>query len=205
MTEVERASGMLDLVRQLEAAGAATLTGLDLSRRLDLDLVTFEAVARFLGQFHDASKWWIADLLREAEARFGESAYQVAQATGRSEGTLLNWIRVAERVPRSRRRGELSFTHHVLVAPLELPEQRRWLQRAVDQQFSSRELRDAITAERALEDGSSTSAAAGCHELLDQAAASLREQLIACGYPADLTLTIEVAVGGVSVVTRTGP
>ena len=45
---------------------------------MDLDLDTFEAVARFLGHFHDASKWWIADLLREAEARFGESAYQVA-------------------------------------------------------------------------------------------------------------------------------
>ena len=61
----------------------------------------------------------------------------------------------------------------------------------------SRELGAAIAAERALEDGDSTTAAeAGCQELLDQAAASLREQLVACGYPADLALTIEVAAGG---------
>ena len=91
----------------------------------------------------------------------------------------------------------------MLVAPLELPEQRRWLQRAVDERLSSRELRDAMSAEPALEDGDS--AAAGCQELLDQAAASLREQLVGCGYPADLALTIEVAVSpGIIVFTRTG-
>ena len=123
---------------------------------MDLDLDTFEAVARFLGQFHDASKWWIADLLREAEARFGESAYQVAAGDGPQRAHPLNWIWVASRVPRSRRREELSFRHHVLVAPLELPEQRRWLQRAVDERLSSRELRDAMAAERALGDGDST-------------------------------------------------
>ena len=43
MTEVERPSGMLELVRQLEAAGAATLTSLDLVGGADLDLDTFEA------------------------------------------------------------------------------------------------------------------------------------------------------------------
>jgi hypothetical protein len=60
-----------------------------------------------------------------------------------------------------------------------------------------------MTAERTHEDGDS--AAAGCQEVLDQAAASLREQLVGCGYPADLALSIEVAVSpGIIVVTRTG-
>ncbi len=148
----------------------------------------------------------MADLVLEAEARFGESAYQVAAATGRSERTIANWVWVASKAPRSRRREELTFSHHVLVAPLELPEQRRWLQRAVDERLSSRELGAAIAAERLLGEGDSTAVAgAGCQELVDQAAAALREQLVGCGYPADLALTIEVAAGGVSVVTRTGP
>ena len=117
----------------------------------------------------------------------------------------MNWIWVASRVPHSRRRAELPFTHHVLVAPLEFPEQRRWLQHAMDPRLSSRELRDAISAERALEDGDSTTAAATCEELLDQAAASLREQLVECGFPDDLALTIEVSAPPITVTTRTGP
>jgi hypothetical protein len=205
MTDLARRSGIVDLLRQMEAAKALTPTSLDLSRRLDLDLDSFEAVARFLGRIHDGSKWWIADLLLEAEARFGESAYQIAAATGRSERTLANWVWVASRVPRSRRRGELSFSHHVLVAPMKYPEQRRWLQRAIDAQLSSRELRDEIQTVRTLE-GGTTSDVAICAELVDQAAAALREQLLQCGYPAGLALTIEVAVSpGITVVTRTGP
>ena len=91
------------------------------------------------------------------------------------------------------------------MAPLEFPEQRRWLQRAVDAQLSSRELRDEIRAVRALEDGANTTAdAAACEELVHQAAASLREQLVGCGFPADLAVAIEVAVPpGITVVTRT--
>lgn len=206
MTGVVRRSETLGLLRQMEAAGVLTPISLDLSRRLDLDVDSFEALACFLRRIHDGSKWWTADLLLEAEVRFGESAYQIAAATGRSERTLANWVWVASRVPRSRRREEVSFTHHALVAPLEHLEQRHWLQRAVDERLSSRELRDAIAAERALEDGASTTAApAKCEELLDQAAASLREQLVVCGFPDDLRLTIEVAAGGVSVITRVGP
>jgi hypothetical protein len=205
MTELVRRSGILDLLRRVEEAGALTPVSLSLASRTDLDISTFEAIARFLGRIHDGSKWWVADLLLEAEARFGEAAYQVAEATGRSERTLANWVWVASRVPRSRRREELTFTHHVVVAPLEYPEQRRWLQRAVDEGFSSRELRVAIAAARALEDGDSTAAAADCQELLDQAAASLRERLLSCGYPGDLSLEIKLVAPPVTVVTRAAP
>jgi hypothetical protein len=205
MTELVRRSGILDLLRRVEEAGALTPVSLSLAARTDLDISIFEAIARFLGIVHDGSKFWIADLLLEAEARFGEAAYQVAAATGRSERTLQNWVWVASRVPRSRRREELTFSHHVVVAPLEYPEQKRWLQRAVDERLSSHVLRDAIAAERALQDGDSTAAAADCQELLDRTVVSLREQLLACGYPADLALSIELVAPPVTIVARTGP
>ena len=80
----------------MEAAEALTPTVLDLSRRLDLDLDSVRGRRPLPRPCSTTrSKWWIADLMREAEARFGESAYQIAAATGRSERTLLNWIWVA--------------------------------------------------------------------------------------------------------------
>jgi hypothetical protein len=190
----------LELLRRMEEAGALGSTHLDLSRRLDLTIESFEAIARFLGRLHDGTKFWTADLLLEAEHRFGEAAYQIAAATGRSERTLGNWVWVASKVPRSRRREELSFTHHTIVAPLDLQAQQRWLERAVEERLSSRELRDAISAERGLEDGEGPDA---CDELLDEAAAGLRARLLECGYPADISIEIAISAPGVTFTTRT--
>ena len=122
----------------------------DLSAQLDLDIERCEAIARFLGDLHEMSKWCIADLMLQAEARFGEAAYQIAAATKRSPGTLANWCRVASRVPPSRRRGELSFSTHAEVASLALDEQRELLDVAVAQDWSSHDMRDVVRERRVL-------------------------------------------------------
>lgn len=138
--DLVRRSDLLELLRKMEQAGAISSTHLDLSGRPDLDLATFESIAAFLGGLHEMSKWCIADLMLQAEVRFGEAAYQIAAATGRSERTLGNWCWVASRIPPSRRRETLPFTQHALVAPLDQDEQRHYLDLAEEGRWSSREL-----------------------------------------------------------------
>jgi hypothetical protein len=134
----------LDLLRQMEETGTLTPTSLSLAQSSDVTIDKCEGVARYLGHLVDASQWWIGDLLLEAEARFGQDAFQIAAATGRSERTLLNWTWCASRVPRALRRETLTFTHHRIVSALPIPEQRVWLERAEDGGWSSRDLQAAL-------------------------------------------------------------
>jgi hypothetical protein len=158
----------------MEEAGAIGPTHLNLSQRPELTIEDLESIAVFLGRLHDGSKWWTADLLLEAEVRFGEDAHQIVAATGRSERTVLNWVWVASRVARSRRREELSFTHHSVVAPLDPQAQREWLQQAVDRRMSSRDLRDAISLPRGSEQEKATDGCDGFDEGLMQLRALAR-------------------------------
>jgi hypothetical protein len=70
--------------------------------------------------------------------------------TGRQKVTLLDYARVARRVPRSRRRTALSFTHHQLVAAMEPDEQEEWLDRAEANRWSVEEFRGALREPDAL-------------------------------------------------------
>jgi hypothetical protein len=137
---------LLGVVKLLGESGAVTPTALTLTDPSP-DFDRIEALARMLGRLHDASKWWVADLLLYAEATFGEQASQVADATGRSPETLRRWLCVAERVPPVRRRTKLSFTHHELVAGCEAAEQREWLDRAEANGWSSRDLHGMLHPE----------------------------------------------------------
>jgi len=187
----------LDLLRQMERAGAISSTHLDLSGQPDLDIARCEAIARFLGDLHDMSKWCIADLMLQAEYRFGEAAFQIAAATKRSPGTLANWCRVASRIPASRRRGELSFSAHAEVAALELDEQRDLLDRAVAEGWSSHEMRQAVKERREL-------AAVDrdpCGDVVEEAARDLRASLRACGLP-DVDVVVEIRGGGFEYSVR---
>ena len=168
-------SGELALVQALEESGVITPTGLTLDP--DISFMRYEALGRLLGRMHDATKWWIADWLLYGEQRFGERAAQAAAATVRSERTLVNYAWTASNVPPTRRRESLSFTHHVLVAPLQGPEQSRWLERAERHEWSSRELGLAIAKSRFLEPPQ----AGAWQTLVDTAADMLASRLAAHG------------------------
>ena len=81
MTELVRRSQALALLTELEQAGALGPTHLNLSAKLDLDIEAFEAMARYLDTVYDLTQWALADLLLEAEVRFGEASAQIAAAT----------------------------------------------------------------------------------------------------------------------------
>jgi hypothetical protein len=101
-------------------------------------------IGAILGKIRDSTSWAIGDWLLAGEALFGDRVAQGIEATGRQKATLVEYARVASKVPRERRRGSLPWFHHKLVAALEPEEQMEWLDRAEATGWSSEELRGAL-------------------------------------------------------------
>ncbi len=132
----------LDLLRQLETEGKATLVSLDLADKVSWD--TFAALCTYLGNLRNATAFWIGDALNFGDTVFGFDASQAEAFLGRSPETLRRWQWTCEKVAKSRRRVGLSFTHHENVASLSPAEQGRWLDHSEQHGLSANELRAAI-------------------------------------------------------------
>lgn len=148
LPEIPDAASTATTIERLRDAGVLGDCWADFSLVLrgddeEADYYTFESIGRFLAASHDAVRWWIGDWLVYGEGAFGDRIYQAAEALGLSERTLLDYQHVARYVPRSRRRPDLHFGHHRVVAPIRFtPDQQRdWLQRATDLNLSTREFK----------------------------------------------------------------
>lgn len=140
MTE---APASLALLSELEKAGAISEVGLHLSRP-DLPYAQFEALCALLGRMHEAVRFAIGDAIILGESLYHEQAYQAIESIGLSERGRLEYVRVSEKVPRSLRRKDLSWSHHRAVAALPPKEQRHWLREASEKNLSHHELREAL-------------------------------------------------------------
>lgn len=115
-----------------------------------LELETLDELldeVRRLGRVHAGHQWWLGDLLAEAERRFGEEfaqAESVLSEYGVESQTAANWQWVATSIDRSRRREDLSWSHHAEVARLEPAQQKRALAYAAKNGLGVRELRDYV-------------------------------------------------------------
>jgi len=69
--------------------------------------------------------------------------------TGYDIASLRNMAWVASRFDLSLRNDKLTWSHHVLLAPLDAEEQRRWLQHASEERLSVADLRLELRASRA--------------------------------------------------------
>jgi hypothetical protein len=110
----------------------------------DLPLEDFTHLCWTLGRFHEAVRFAIGDAIIQGEALYGEEAFQAFEQLQLSEEGMREYVRVSERVPRSRRRKDLSWSHHRAVAALGPPEQKEWLKRASEQNLSHHALRDEL-------------------------------------------------------------
>lgn len=103
----------------------------------------WQRIGEQLEAHQTASQWWIADW-----AAYGERCYRrdYGEALERiyARGTLWNLASVSRRVEPSRRREDLSFSHHVEVAPLEADWQTVWLDDAQTHGWSRDELRGRL-------------------------------------------------------------
>lgn len=120
-----------------------TRTSLELEN-YDVSYETFEELTRFVTDVEDSSAWWLGDLLLQLEMRHGDKVFQAATVTGLAEQTITNRMSICERVPRSRRRSDLKFSHHAEVAYKPVEEQIEWLERAAANRWTRSQLRQAI-------------------------------------------------------------
>lgn len=122
-----------------------TIDALGLVISEQIEFCDWEQIGANLGALRDLTAWSLGDWLNAGEALFGEDHVQGAAATGRSITTLLEHARVARKVPRARRRPELSFTHHQVVAAKPPAEQDELLDRASSNGWSVEQLRAEVS------------------------------------------------------------
>src|SRR2546429_4416754 len=82
---------------------------------------------RRLGVAGRGAGWWIGDWVRYGAARYGGRYARAGRVTGYDHKTLANMVYVASRFETSRRREDLSWSHHAELAALDVDEQERWL------------------------------------------------------------------------------
>jgi hypothetical protein len=92
--------------------------------------------------------WWLGDALNYGEHAYGEKYAQAIEATGLSYQTLANCAYVAGAVEVSRRRENLSFSHHAEVAALEPEKQEVWLDTAESKDWTRSDLRRTLREEK---------------------------------------------------------
>jgi hypothetical protein len=112
--------------------------------RGDLGQSEWLATGRRLGAIGRCSQWWIGDWIRYGTARWGERYVEAARVTGYDVATLRNMAWVASQFDVSLRSDKLTWSHHVLLAPLDPDEQRRWLEHAQAQRLSVADLRTEL-------------------------------------------------------------
>jgi len=112
----------------------------------DLDRSEWLATGRRLGAIGRCSQWWIGDWIRYGTAQWGEKYAEAARVTGYDVASLRNMAWVASCFDVSLRSDKLTWSHHVLLAPLEPDQQRHWLERAAEEGFSVTDLRLALRA-----------------------------------------------------------
>lgn len=111
------------------------------------------AAMTWVQQVEKASPFWIGDLLSFGEAAYGEKYSQAVEATGHKASYLMNVASVASKIPVERRHPDLSFAHHQDVAALPEAEQEQWLDKAQEEDWTSKDLRNHIRVSKAKQAG----------------------------------------------------
>lgn len=110
----------------------------------ELTLDEYVSLLLSLGGIARGHQWWVGDALVEGERRYGDEFAQHADSLGLEPHTLTNWRWVADAVAPSRRRDDLTWSHHAEVARLAPADQARALASAAKQGWNVRQLRDYV-------------------------------------------------------------
>jgi hypothetical protein len=120
----------------------------------DIDVGTWVRVGHRLGAMDRCSRWLVGDWIRYGTARWGEKYKEISQITGYDVKTLRNIAYVAGQVVASRRRDNLSWSHHAEVCALDPEEQEDWLDLAATQRLSVADLRIEVRSALRAKNGS---------------------------------------------------
>jgi hypothetical protein len=115
----------------------------------DMEHPEWVAVGHRLGRISRCNQWWVGDWLRYGSSKWGERYVEAARITGYDVRSLANMASIAASFDVSRRRENLTWSHHAAVAGLPHEEQDRWLDRASAERLSVADLRIELrSAER---------------------------------------------------------
>lgn len=109
-----------------------------------LELDEWAPVGIRLRQVKEWLQFAIGDWLNHGEAHYGEMYSQAATDTGMPEETLMILKYVSSRVAPESRIKDLTWSHHREVAKFPPEEQTRWLEMALQEHWSVRDLREAL-------------------------------------------------------------
>lgn len=112
--------------------------------------IEWAKIGSAIGRVAESSIWWIGDWCNYGFWEYGKKYEEALAVTGLSYQALDDIAWVCKKVDLSRRRDNLSFTHHREVAALEPAEQDAWLDRAVSEGWARWELREALKATKEL-------------------------------------------------------
>jgi hypothetical protein len=105
----------------------------------------WESAFSFAKKSEQSVQFWVGDLINSIESsRYSDKYSQALDATEYSLGSLQNNKYVASKVPLENRRPELSFEAHKAVAPLSPEKQKEYLDKAVENGWTIKELRQEI-------------------------------------------------------------
>lgn len=126
----------------LDQSARPRRSGLELPPRLPFE--TWQRIGRQISLISDCSRWWLGDWLIYGERHYPNRYRMAIEATSLDYQTLKNYAWIARRIPRSRRRDQLSLQHHAEVAALPPSEQEHWLRQAAELGWTRRELRKRL-------------------------------------------------------------
>lgn len=134
-------------------------SGVEVAGAPNLD--DYAAAVAFAARAHDASGFWLADLLVYAETRpeWAEALDSILDHELLTADTIRNYRSVARRIRPAERVEGLSFGHHCEVAALDPADQRVMLERAKVEGWSTSQLRRAIRGVRQTRTGDESQAA----------------------------------------------
>ncbi|MFI6339616.1 LmbU family transcriptional regulator [Streptomyces sp. NPDC050535] len=123
-----------------------TNVGLQISAGLAFE--DWERAGRQLSGIVNSSSWWLGDWLVYGKDHYSDRYERGIRAAGLQYQTLRNYAWVSRRFDLPRRRVALSFQHHAELASLPVDEQERWLDRAEQMRWTTKQLRGALRLAR---------------------------------------------------------
>ena len=105
------------------------------------------SIGKMLKTFEGAVQFWIGDWINANWGKYEHGKYEEAEKLGYEKKTLENYASTSRSIECSLRREDLTHSHHELVTKFTPEQQKGWLQKTVENEWSYRELSSAIREE----------------------------------------------------------
>jgi hypothetical protein len=153
-------------------------------KQLPLPMGDWIRYGKRFGAFGRACGWWIGDWINVGNAVYGEKYSRAARITRLDAQTLMNMAYVASRFAFSRRRENVSWSHHAELAALPPEAQDVWLDRIETDSLTVQDLRLELrrTRSAAHKAGAEVDPAARLELALDDADANHQLVCPNCGH-----------------------